>query len=197
MLKSFRTIKKEIDTRKKFAAHERDEEGRTVIDLRVIDDNDFLSPYSTENHNVISGEISEFIESSLYSVPHNERIHLRIHSDNITEEEQKEYTKAIHCYYEDRFKNSSFEKKKLIGVASIMTLVAVVALVFMIWLEVTERSSPVFSEIVDIFAWVFMWEAVDIFFLQCTMLRFKQRRYLALADSVIEYVPLIGKKQTA
>ena len=178
MLKSFRTIKKEIDTRKKFMSHERDEEGRTVIDLRVIDDNDFLSPYSTENHNVISGEISEFIESSLYSVPHNERIHLRIHSDNITEEEQKEYTKAIHCYYEDRFKNSSFEKKKLIGVASIMTLVAVVALVFMIWLEVTERSSP-----------------VDIFFLQCTMLRFKQRRYLALADSVIEYVPLIGKKQ--
>ena len=67
----------------------------------------------------------------------------------------------------------------------------------MIWLEVTERPSPVFSEIVDIFAWVFMWEAVDIFFLQCTMLRFKQRRYLALADSIIEYVPLIGKKQTA
>ena len=92
MLKSFRTIKKEIDTRKKFMSHERDEEGRTVIDLRVIDDNDFLSPYSTENHNVISGEISEFIESSLYSVPHNEQIHLRIHSDNITEEEQKGYT---------------------------------------------------------------------------------------------------------
>ena len=48
----------------------------------------------------------------------------------------------------------------------------------------------IFTEIIDIFAWVFMWEAVDIFFLQCTMLNFKQKRYLRLYDSIIEYLPL-------
>ncbi|MGN1094862.1 MAG: hypothetical protein ACI4QR_00580, partial [Eubacteriales bacterium] len=171
-------------------SHEKDSEGRTIIDLRVINDDDFLSPYSTENHNVISEEVSDFIERSLNSVPYEEPIHFRIHSDSITEDEQKEYTDAIHRHFADCYENTRFEKKKLHRVAFIMTFIAVVALSFMIGFEVSNIKSAVVSEIIDIFAWVFMWEAVDIFFLQCTMLRFKQHRYLLLADSVIEYLPL-------
>jgi hypothetical protein len=60
----------------------------------------------------------------------------------------------------------------------------------MIGIDIVGKRTEIFTEIVNIFAWVFMWEAVNIFFLECTMLSFKQRRYLRLYESVIEYLPL-------
>lgn len=196
MLKSFREIRKEIYNKKNLIPHEHDNDGRVIVDLRVANDDCFLSPYSTENHSVISSEVSDFIEHSLSSVKNEERIHLRIHSDCITDEEKREYTDAIHSYYSDCFKNSALEKRKLRGIAIIMAIIATAALFFNIWLEVSGRSREVFYEIVDIFAWVFMWEAVDIAFFQCSLLRFKQRRYLSLADCVIEYLPLGNKENS-
>ncbi len=194
MLRSLREIKKELKNCKKAQAV--DAEGRVVVDLRVINDNDFLSPYSTANHNAISEGVSDFIEHSLSDVFPEKPIHFRIYSDVITKEEQVEYTQAIHNHYADKYRQTCLEKKKLHNVAIIMALVAVAALSFMIGIDIAGLRTEVFTEIVDIFAWVFMWEAVDIFFLECTMLRFKQRRYLRLADSVIEYFGLnkIDKK---
>lgn len=188
MVRSLKEIKKELKNCRN--EQEADAEGRVLVDLRVIDDNDFLSPYSTANHNVISDGVSDFIEHSLSDVPSEKPIHFRIYSDVITPEEQKEYTRAIHSHYADKYRQTCMEKKKLHGVALVMALVAVAALSFMIGIDIAGLRTEVFTEIVDIFAWVFMWEAVDIFFLECTMLRFRQRRYLRLADSVIEYLSL-------
>ncbi len=188
MIKSIKEIRKALHLLEK--EHEHDEQGRAVIDLRVLDDGEFLSPYSTAKHNIISEDVSDFIEHSMRGVPPEEAVHIRIYSNVITPEEQAEYTKAIHSHYADKYRDSCFEKKHLHRTAAIMTLVAVVALSFMIGFEVSWFRTAVISEIIDIFAWVFMWEAVDIFFLQRTMLRFKQQRYLRLADSVIEYLPL-------
>lgn len=191
MIKSLKEIRKALRTSKQ--EHEHDEQGRAVIDLRVLDDSEFLSPYSTATHNIISEDVSDFIEHSMQGVPPEEAVHIRMHSDVITPEEQVEYTKAIHSHYADKYRDSCFEKKHLHRTAAIMTLIAVIALSFMIGFEVSGIRTAVISEIIDIFAWVFMWEAVDIFFLQCTMLRFRQQRYLRLADSVIEYLPLKDK----
>lgn len=192
MIKSLKEIRKSLSESKKEREH--DEQGRAIIDLRVIDDSYFLSPYSTATHNIIAEDVSDFIEHSIQGVPPEESIHFRIHSDVITPEEQVEYTKAIHSHYADKYRDSCFEKRHLHRTAAIMTFIAVIALSFIIGVEVSGFKSAVFSEIIDIFAWVFMWEAVDIFFLQCTMLRFKQQRYLRLADSTIEYLPLMKDK---
>ncbi|MBQ8402919.1 MAG: hypothetical protein IJX55_00655 [Clostridia bacterium] len=188
MLRSLREIRKELKNCKK--EQETDADGRIMVDLRVINDNDFLSPYSTANHNAISEGVSDFIEHSLSDVSSEKPIHFRIYSDVITKAEQEEYTRAIHSHYADKYRQTCLEKKKLHNVALIMSLVAVAALSFMIGIDIAGLRTEIFTEIVDIFAWVFMWEAVDIFFLECTMLRFKQRRYLRLADSVIEYLSL-------
>ncbi|MBQ8448896.1 MAG: hypothetical protein IJX27_08230 [Clostridia bacterium] len=188
MLNSIKEIKKEIRSRKN--EHKKDSDGRVLVDLRVINDESFLSPYSTENHNIISEELSDFIEHSLAPVPGDKPIHFRIFSDVITEEEQKEYCRAIHSHYGDKYRYTIMEKKKLHKLALIMSLVAIGAMAFMIGIDISGARVEIFTEIIDIFAWVFMWEAVDIFFLQCTMLNFKQKRYLRLYDSIIEYLPL-------
>ncbi len=188
MIHSLKEIRKYIDKSKKEI--EFDGEGRAVVELRVLDDNSFLSPYSTVQCNVLSEDVSDFIEHSLGGIPLEKSLHFRICSDVITEEEQREYTKAIHRHYAKKYLDSCMEKKHLHKMAAIMTFIAVAALSLMISFTAAGIGNEVFTEIVDIFAWVFMWEAVDIFFLRCTLLRFKQQRYLRLADSKIEYLPL-------
>jgi hypothetical protein len=188
MLRSIKEIKKELSACKN--EQRKDEEGRVIVDLRVINDESFLSPYSTKGHNIISEELSDFIEHSLSPVPSDKPIHFRIFSDVITDEEQKEYRKAIHSHYADKYRYTCIQKKNLLWLALIMAIVAVAALGFMIGIDIVGKRTEIFTEIVDIFAWVFMWEAVDIFFLECTMLGFKQKRYLRLYESEIEYLPL-------
>lgn len=189
MLKSFSEIKKIVIARTKERNMERDEDGRIVYKIRVRNDDEFLSPYSKGERCVISEDAAVFIERGLEPVSYDEQLSLKISSDVITDEEEKEYTKAIHDYYADRYESSRLEKRKLTLIAAVMAVVGVIALSVMIALEVAEYNA-VFTEVIDIFAWVFMWEAVDVLFLQCTLLRFKQKRYLALSDAKIEYLKI-------
>ena len=126
MLRSIKEIKKELSACKN--EHRKDKEGRVIVDLRVINDESFLSPYSTEGHNIISAELSDFIEHSLSSVPIDKPIRFRIFSDDITDEEQMEYREAIHSHYADKYRYTCIQKKNLLGLALIMALVAVAAL---------------------------------------------------------------------
>ena len=143
MIKAFKEIKTELENRRKKTELKRDGEGRVVVDLRVLNDDDFLSPYSAQDHNVLSEDVSGFIEQSLRSVPVEEQVRLRIHSDVITDEEKKEYTKAIHEHYADGYENICLEKRRLHKLALMMALVAVCALTLMIGLEVTGSRTAV------------------------------------------------------
>ena len=58
MIKSLKEIRKALSASKKEREH--DEQGRAIIDLRVIDDSYFLSPYSTATHNIIAEDVSDF-----------------------------------------------------------------------------------------------------------------------------------------
>lgn len=186
MLKSFSEIAKIIKEKRRAEGLRRDGEGRAIAELSVRDDSEFLSPYSVGTHEVIDGEVAEFIENVLQPIPYREHLCLRIYSNAIDEQERIRYTQAIQTYYGDRYESSVYEKKKLRLISLIMGLIGVAALAAMILLNVfTEHE--ILAEVIDIFAWVFVWEAVDIAFLQCTLIGMKQKRYLALVDSVIEF----------
>lgn len=196
MIKSLKALKTEMDLRRCKQHLKTDEEGRVLIDLRVRNDDDFLSPYGMGKNSVLSEEASGFIEHSVKNLPAETSLHFRIHSDVITKREQKKYAEALREHYADSYERAEQEKRRFYRIAWIMAMVAVVALSVMIGMEISGVRSAVLVEIIDIFAWVFMWEAVDITFLECTVLRMKQKRYLRLSDSVIEYLPLSNSVKT-
>lgn len=169
-----------------------DDEGRVIIDLHVKDDNNFLSPYSTEENSTISDGVSDFIAHSLLEVNAKERIHFNIYSNSIDEKEKKEYTSAIHSQYASEYKQTVYEKKRLLIISAIMFMIAVLTLTVMILLEVSGVGNAIITEIIDIVSWVFMWEAVDVFFFRRTALKHKEYRCLCLCESIIEYFPYIN-----
>ncbi len=190
MIRSLKEIQKELKNRKSSDTRERDGEGRIIVDFCVHSDDDFLSPYSLRSNVELSTDVAEFIERSVDSAPVKEQVCLRVHSDVITDEEKVAYDRAIHTYYEERFESVRREKRRLLVIAAIMAFIGVVALTVMIGLEVTGRRTAVLSEVIDVFAWVFLWEAVDLSCLEYAALRLKSWRYTALSACVIEYLPL-------
>ncbi|MCD8040932.1 MAG: hypothetical protein LUF82_05385 [Clostridia bacterium] len=188
MLKTFKEIKQNIEARNAGKEFRRDEDGRAVVELCVRDDSDFLSPYSTSSNSVINGEVAEFIDTSVRPLKADEHVRLEIHSNEITADEQKIYTAAIHSYYAEQYKSNATERKRLIILAIVMAVIGVVALAAAIAL--LAYGQEIVGDVVEIIAWVFLWETVDILCFQLSLLRAKQMRCLALADCPIDYLPL-------
>ena len=72
----------------------------------------------------------------------------------------------------------------LLMIAGVITL----ALAFRI-------NSNIWSEVVDIAAWVFLWEAVDIGTFKNRELRLKRKRYLAYMSMKVEFELLDARKE--
>lgn len=188
MINELKNMRKQFETKNNIDI-QYDDEGRALIKLLVKNDDNFLSPYSTKEKGTLSGEVSDFIEHSLMEVHCKEKIHFQIHGDTIDDAEKNEYTAAIRSHYSTCYKETVFEKKRLFVISMIMAFIAVITLSLMIFFEVRGITNAVFVEVIDIIAWVFMWEAVDIFFFRRSELKLKEYRYLRLAESVIEFLP--------
>lgn len=191
MKKSFGKVKGVVDEQVSKRIAERDADGRVVVNMTVKDDTDFLSSFSPRSNPVISTEVAEFIENSTYLLHSTDAMTLRIHSNCVDEQEKIDYPCAIKEYYADKYLVNEKELRRnriiilLLTIAGILTL----AMAFQI-------DNAIWSEVVDIAAWVFLWEAVDIGAFRNRELRVKRMRYMAYMSMKVEYSPLtIGKEK--
>ena len=169
--------------------YKRDEDGRVIIQMNVTNDGNFVSEFSENATPVISTEIAEFIENETSAVSPNEELTLQIYNDCIDEQEEKIYTAAIKEYYMEKYIASEQESKRnriavlLLGLAGIFVLLAEFLFDFRV-------GNPLWTSVIDIVAWVLLWEAVDIGVLEAKVLSIKKKRYLAYLSMKIEYVPI-------
>lgn len=189
-MKQSKEIKREAKRQSSERKYKRDADGRVIINMTVKDDTDFLSVFSIGDTPVISSEVAEFLESSTHSVLPKEQLTLRIHSNCIDDNEKEEYRQAIKEYYTERYIANKRELKRNAMIALLLTLAGVVALVTAFLIEY-QTANLIWTEIVDIIAWVFLWEAVDISAFKNRGLRLKRFRCLAFMAMKIEYYPAV------
>ena len=170
---------------------ERDSDGRVIVNMNVKDDTDFLSPFSPRGNPVISTEVAEFIENSTYSVHASDPLTLRIYSDCIDDQERIDYRGAIKEYYADKYLANQKELKRNGIIILLLTIAGIITLTFAFRID-----SNIWSEVVDIAAWVFLWEAVDIGTFKNRELRLKRKRYLAYMSMNVEFESLAEKKES-
>lgn len=166
--------------------YNRDGEDRIIVDMNVKDDTDFLSVYSTNETPVISNEVAEFLENSTRSIRADEQLTLRVKSDCIDETEKKVYKAAIKEYYTERYHENERELKAQNRIALLLLIVGVLVLASALLWEY-KIGNILWAEVVDVVAWVFLWEAVDIKFFKTRELAQQRKRYAALIDMKIEY----------
>lgn len=188
MIRSLKELKKAMDARARNDEIERDEEGRAVLKMTVLRDEDFLSDFSAGTRPVIDSEVAEFLNESALPLLPAEPVCLQIYSDCISEEEKPVYSAALREYYVRHYKENRLALKRNAVVSLVMALIGIVALAAVLTVSFFQVL-PVISEALDIFAWVFLWEAVDLFFLERAVLRAKRNRCLRFLEAKIEYLP--------
>lgn len=189
MKKQRREIEREAKNQSLERRHKRDAGGRVIVNMTINDDRDFLSVFSAGDAPVISSEIAAFLENSTHSVLPNEQLTLRIHSDCIDDDEKEEYRRAIKEYYTERYITNNRELKRNGLIALFLALVGVITLAAAFFIEY-QTTSPIWTEVVDIIAWVFLWESVDISAFKNRELRVKRSRCLSFLSMNIEYFSL-------
>jgi hypothetical protein len=187
-MKNFlKSIKKNIDFAHKNTKTVLDENGRAVIEMSVNNDDNFLSNFCCGDSPVISGEVSEFLENSYPVTQRNLPIKLRIKSNCIDLDEKVVYEKAIRKHYTDRYLENERHLKRNFFFAILLGLVGLVVMALAIILE-SAHQSVLWVNFIDVIAWVFIWEFVDIIFFENYVLRLNRIRYLSFIDMQIEFI---------
>lgn len=189
MLQNFKTIKNKFDGEKMDDLKQTKNENKkpASISLTVYDDSSFLSPYSSDNEEIISDEVAGFLENSAKQIKPTSFLKINIKSKTIAENEKPVYLRAIKNYYE----NESAEIKRNLKFNLIATLILFaisVVVLLVLFLVVAKFNIQVLTEIVTIMAWVFLWEAVDLFFIRRPLLRRELHRCENLKNSEIVFL---------
>lgn len=162
-----------------------DGEGRIVINMTVSDDSDFLSVFSAKSTPVISSGVADFLESSVSSLPPGAPLTLRIHGSCIDEREKELYRTAIGEYYAEKYSANEREFKR--NNISVLLLAISGVLVLALNVFLGKAQSLIGSEVIDIIAWVLLWEAVDLGVFAGRSLRLARKRFSALRSMKVEY----------
>lgn len=156
------------------------------IQLTVTDDSSFLSPYSTAGKPVISPDVSDFLENAAKATHPKNALRLVISGDCIDEEEKLAYKDAIKNTYQQKLAEERRELKRKNVVAAIFAMIGIIALAFMFIAE-SVGIGEVWKECIDIFAWVFVWEAVDLFFIERGAISLRLKRYANFVNAEIVF----------
>lgn len=168
---------------------ERDPNNRRIIRLNVTDDSNFLSPFSVKGDPLISDETAAFLNLNIKHNLRDSGVKLIIAGDVIDENEQEVYKTAIRNYYQVEYRETWKElRRNAIDVLAMLLFSACIFALAVI-LETVAHANAVILNMIDVFAWVFTWEAVDLFFFRRPQLRKEQNRNAAAIDAEIDFVP--------
>ena len=158
-----------------------------VINMTVLNDDDFLSPYSPTDTPVISSDVAEFLENSAAKYIPKQQIQLNMHSNCIDDNEKVVYDSAIRNHFYLKLQGAELDLKRNLIVSVVFTVIGILGLAAMLLLD-HFFDNAMWTEIVDIFAWVFVWEAVDQFFIERRKLIRGKRKYQAFTELQINYI---------
>ena len=166
---------------------EYDRAGKELIRMQVKEDSGFLSPYCLQGEPVVSSEVSDFLDNVVKRLPLRAELHIEIDGDTIDEQERTEYAAAIRNHYRSQVIDTGIKLKRNAVTSLIMAIIAVAILTVYVALELYS-ADYVLLEIIDIAAWVFMWEAVDLFFLERRAIKLEQLRDCRLYSAEVTFL---------
>lgn len=157
------------------------------INMTVNDDQGLLSPYCESGMPVISSDVADFLLNGANAFHPAEKLVLNVTSDCVDKNEQKQYASAIKNYFALKLNDVQRDLKRKTLIAVWFTIIGIVALAFMFICDAYNVAN-LWIECIDIFAWVFLWEAVDQFFIERSELLLLRKRYINLIQMPINFI---------
>ena len=156
-MESVKNLKKELKSRdKSFNDIE-------TINVKVKHEEEIYSGYNNDRNEVLNPALSDFLVENAESLHKRSKLRIKIFSDFSLEEH--ELFSAIKNKFKGEFE--SYERKlKQTAIFSLVVLILGILFLGIFVLEEMFFRNVVLSIILEIASWVFIWEAVDSFFLE-------------------------------
>lgn len=156
------------------------------INMTVLNDDGFLSPYSPVSSPVVSSEVAEFLENGANKFLPKQQIRLDVCSSCIDDGEKPVYDSAIRNYFRLKLDGTELTLRRNLIISIVFTVIGILGLVAMLLVD-HFFGRAIWTEIVDIFAWVFVWEAVDQYFIERRRFKLDKRKYQAFVEMNINF----------
>ena len=156
-----------------------------TINIKIKSEEELYSGYNYDRNEVLNPALGDFLLEKAESLPAKSKLRLKFFSDvNIKEHE---LFSAIKNKFKGEFENYQRKLKKT-ALFSLVVLILGILFLGLFILEELFFHTPVLSIILEIASWVFIWEAVDAFFLERLSLKEKRLQMARIYDAEMEVV---------
>lgn len=162
-----------------------DENGDVVISMHVENEDQIYSNFDWDNTQELNTEFSDYIWGKAKNAPRFANFHINIYTTGQINE--LDLQQAIHKKFQGDCVQSHHDKHTNRKFSLIMLLVGLITLtlLFLNYFLFPNRYSETILEIVS---WVFIWEAVDAFFLENSRIRRRENLQLRLYLSEVKVI---------
>lgn len=178
-MESVKKLKKELKSKEKsFNEIE-------TINIKVKSEEELYSGYNYDKNEVLNPALGDFLLEKAEALPVKSKLRLKFFSDvNIREHE---LFSAIKNKFKGEFESYQRKLKKT-ALFSLVVLILGILFLGLFILEEMFFHTPVLSIILEVASWVFIWEAVDSFFLERLSLKEKRLQMARIYDAEMEVV---------
>ena len=156
-----------------------------TINIKIKSEEELYSGYNYDKNEVLNPALGDFLLEKAEALPVKSKLRLKFFSDvNIREHE---LFSAIKNKFKGEFENYQRKLKKT-ALFSLVVLILGILFLGLFILEELFFHTPVLSIILEIASWVFIWEAVDAFFLERLSLKEKRLQMARIYDAEMEVV---------
>ena len=161
-----------------------DDDGRAVVNIGAENYDDIFSPYCFKGGDTLSLELDDYLCYQAAFVPLDYDLTLRFYVKNADDTKRKEIQTAIKQNYESDIRTYDQKIRRLRLLAIWFLILG--SIFTTAYLVIMSLSSIAVSYIVDIFAWIFLWEGVRALVIDKRSLVRDKLRILRLAVAKVE-----------
>ena len=158
-----------------------------TINIKAESKAAIFSDYNYDSNEVLNSNLEEFLVERVKNIPPKVNLRVKIFTDDCVDENE------VKVAYKNKFKGDfeelEQELKRNMLFALTMLILGVLFMGFLI-LEMYFLNNYILSTILEIAVWVFIWEAVDSFFLERSSIRRKRYQMARLYYADLEVVTL-------
>lgn len=154
-----------------------------TIETRISDESSILSPFSGATP-TISGEFADYLDRQFPHPSKTVELELLFVCETITKEEEAMYETAVKTHYKAELQKTEIDVKRN-GVGSLIMLILGSIFLALVFTMTSLELSEVLTGIFDILAWVFVWEAMDLFFFRRRELTERRKKCQAVLSAKV------------
>lgn len=186
MLNRIKRLKKQLTYKKNNDDFVCDENDRAIINVGAENYDDIFSAYCYKGGDTLASNLVEYLNQKANAVPLDYDLTIRFHVKNASEEKRLDIQSAVKENYVNDIRGL---EKRMYRTTIFSMWFILIGIMFMIAYLFTLELVPVaVSYVSDIFAWLFLWEGMDAFFLDRRILKLDNLKAYRLATAKIEIV---------